>query len=130
MIKYAALPVVLTASLCLAASRCPDPRLQDATIGGNRIIGYVVLHKKPLKFARMRLYSASGETAWIGKTDKDGGFSTTQLPPGGYRLEVSGWGIAKVRLNPELDKGPFGQIPAWSLLLIDNSCVSTIQIMN
>jgi len=84
-----------------------------------------------VKFAKVRLYSSSGKTAWIGTTDKNGRFTTDKVPPGEYRLEVSGWGSTTVQLNPELDKGGFSaQIPAWNLLLSDNACVDTMQIMN
>jgi len=121
--------LILAATLCSAASRCPDPKLQEAAIGGNTINGGVVLHKKPLKFAKVRVYSSSGETAWIGKTDKNGAFKTAQLPPGDYRLEISGWGSTTIHLNPEIDKG-FRQTPVWNILLVDNACVATIQIMN
>ena len=123
------LALILAVTLCNAASRCPDPKQQEAAIGGNTINGGVVLHKKPVKFAKVRLYSSSGETAWIGKTDKDGTFRTTQLPPGDYRLEISGWGSTTIHLNPEMDKG-LRQTPGWNLFLIDNACVATIQSMN
>jgi len=123
------LALILAATLCNAASRCPDPKQQEAAIGGKTINGGVVLHKKPVKFAKVRLYSSSGETAWIGKTDKDGTFRTTQLPPGDYRLEISGWGSTTIHLNPEMDKG-LRQTPGWNLFLIDNACVTTIQSMN
>jgi len=103
--------------------------LQEAVIGGNTIDGGVVLHKKPVKFARVRVYSSSGEIAWIGKTDKDGTFKTAQLPSGDYRLEISGWGSTTIHLNPEIDKG-IRQTPIWNILLTDNACVATIQFVN
>jgi len=77
----------------------------------------------------VRLYSSSGETAWVGKTDKDGRFGTAKLAPGDYRLEVSGWDSTTIHLDPEKDKG-FRQTSSWDLLLIDNACVATNQIMN
>jgi hypothetical protein len=123
------LTLILAAILFNAASRCPDLKLQEAAVGGHTINGGVVLHKKPVKFAGVHLYSSSGETAWIGKTDKDGTFKTAQLPQDDYRLEISGWGSTTIHLNPEIDKG-FRQTPVWNILLIDNSCVATIQIMN
>jgi hypothetical protein len=104
-------------------------KLQEAVIGGNTINGGVVLHKKPLKFAKVRVYSSSGKTAWIGKTDKNGAFKTVQLTPGDYRLEISGWGSTTIHLNPEIDRG-LRQTPSWNILLVDNACVATIQIMN
>ena len=88
------------------------------------------MHKKPLKFAKVRLYFSSGTTAWSGTTDNNGRFATTKMPPGDYSLEVSGWGSTIVHLNPEFNKGPFGQRPAWNLLLIDNTCVATGEILN
>ena len=123
------LSLIFAATLCNAASQCPDPKLQEAAIGGNTINGGVVLHKKPVQFAKVRLYSSSGETAWTGKTDKDGTFKTGQLPPGDYRLEIRGWGSTTIHLNPEIDEG-FRQTPVWNILLVDNACVATIQIMN
>lgn len=99
--KCGAVTVVLALSLCVTASHCPDPQLQEAAIGANTINGGVVLHKRPVKCAKVRLYSSSGKTAWIGKTDKDGRFKTDQLPPGNYRLEISGWGSTTIHLNPE-----------------------------
>ena len=128
--RWPALTLMLAASLCFAAHRCPDARLRQATIGGDTITGGVVLHKKPLKFAQVRLDSSSGKTVWTGITDKNGRFATNKMPPGGYRLEVSGWGSTTVHLSPEVDKGFGGQTPAWSLLLIDNACVTTIETLN
>ena len=46
------LALIMGATLCNAASCCPDPKLQEAAIGGNTINGGVVLHKKPVKFAK------------------------------------------------------------------------------
>ena len=128
--RWSAFTLILATSLGFAASHCPDPRLRQAAIGGDTIRGGVLLHKKPLKFSRVRLYSSSGKTAWIGTTDKNGTFTTSRMPPGDYRLEVSGWGIATVQLSPELDKGTGNQIPAWSLILIDNACVGTAMSEN
>jgi len=128
--RWSALTVILATSLCVAAPRCPDPELRQATIGGDSITGGVLLHKEPLKFARVRLYSSSGKSGWIGTTDKNGRFIINKMPPGDYRLEVSGWGSATVHLNPEVDKGHGGQIPAWGLLLGDNACVVTMEILN
>ena len=123
--RWFAVTLILATSMSLAASRCPDPRLRQAAIGGDAIRGGVLLHKKPLKFAQVRLYFSSGETAWVGTTDQYGAFTTDKLLPGDYRLEVSGWGSTRVRVNPELDRGFGGQTPTWSLLLSDNACVGT-----
>ena len=124
------LTLVLATTLCNAAPRCPDPRLRLAIIGGDTITGGVLIHKKPLKFAQVRLYFSSGTTAWNGRTDKNGRFAINKMLPGVYRLEVSGWGSTAVQLKPELNKGPFGQTPAWDLMLIDNACVATTEILN
>ena len=64
------LTLVLATTLCDAAPRCPDPRLRLAIIGGDTITGSVLIHKKPLKFAQVRLYFSSGTAAWSGRTDK------------------------------------------------------------
>jgi hypothetical protein len=117
---------ILCTSLSFA-SHCPDLRLRQATIGGDAITGYVILRNGPLKSAQMRLYDSSGKTAWVGLTDKHGGFSITHLRPDTYRLEVSGWGTAKIRLNPELDKLSTGQVPVWGVELMDNECVGSSQ---
>ena len=129
VIKCAALALVFAASLCIAASRCPDPRLQEAAIGGSTVTGGVVLHKKPVKFAKVSLYSSSGEIAWTGKTDKNGWFGSSELEAGDYRIEIQKWGSTIIHLNPEIDKG-FMQKPVWQLLFTDNVCVAYIQIMN
>jgi len=89
----------------------------------------VVLHKKPLKFAEVRLYSSSGEIAWIGKTDKNGWFASAKLAEGNYRIDIQKWGSTVIHLNPEIDRG-FMQKPVWALLFTDDVCVADIQIMN
>jgi hypothetical protein len=124
------LTLVLATTLCLAAPRCPAQDRRQATIGGDTITGGVLMHKKPLKFAKVRLYFSSGTTAWKGTTDNNGRFATTKMPPGDYCLEVSGWGSTTIHLNPELNKGPFGQTPAWNLLLLDNASGGTMEIVN
>ena len=129
VLKCAAVATALLTFLSLAAARCPDPRLQDATIGGNTITGGVVLHKKPLRHAEVRLYFSSGEIAWTGKTDKNGRFGTSELKPGDYRIEIRGWGTTKIHLDPEVDK-EFMQKPEWGLLFVDNACVADVKIMN
>ena len=88
-------------SLCFA-SHCPDSRLRQVVIGGDTIDGSVVLHRKALKSAQVRLYLSTGETAWVGMTDKDGSFHITRLRPDTYRLDVQGWGSTTIRLDPKL----------------------------
>jgi hypothetical protein len=117
--------LIFAASLCLAASRCPDPRLRQASIGGDTIRGGVVLHKKPLKFAPVRIYFSSSKTAWVGTTDKNGIFTANELPPGKYRLEVGRWGSTTIQINPDLHRTTGNKIPLWGLWLSDNSCVLT-----
>ena len=124
------LTLVLATTLCNAAPRCPDPRLRLAIIGGDTITGGVLIHKKPLKFAKLRLYFSTGKTAWVGMTDKDGSFRITHLPPDTYRLDVRGWGSTTIRLNPDLNKLSNGQIPAYSVLLMENGCVGTVTVVN
>ena len=124
------LTLFLATTLCNAAPRCPDPRLRLAMIGGDTITGSVLIQKKPLKFAQVRLYFSSGTTAWSGRTDKNGRFAINNMLPGVYRLEVSGWGSTAVQLKPEFNKGSFGQTPAWDLMLIDNACIATREILN
>src|SRR4029077_3352391 len=124
-----ALVLILAASLCVGATRCPDPRLRQAVIRGDTIAGSVVRRNKALMFAPVRLYSSSGKTAWVGKTwktDKDGRFTIHKVPQGEYRLDVSGWGSTNVQLNPRRgDEGVGNKIPVWNLFLIDNACIVT-----
>ena len=121
--------LVFFTSLCYA-SQCPDPDLRQAVIGGNTINGSIVRQKKPLKFAQLRLYFSNGKTAWVGMTDKDGSFRITDLQPDTYRLDVRGWGSATIRLNTDLNKLSNGQIPAYSVQLMENECVGTSTVVN
>lgn len=124
------LTLVLATTLCKAAPSCPDPRLRLAIIGGNTITGGVLIHRKPLKFAQLRLYSSTRKTAWVGMTDKDGSFRITHLPPDTYRLDVRGWGSTTIRISPDLDKLPNGQTLFYSVLLIDGGCIDTMTVTN
>ena len=121
--------LVLFTSLCYA-SHCPDPNLRQAVIGGDTISGGIVLQTKPLKFAQLRLYFSTGKTAWVGMTDKDGSFRITNLRPDTYRLEVRGWGTATIRLAPNLNKLSNGQIPAYSVELMENECIATTTVVD
>jgi hypothetical protein len=127
--RWRTIILILAASVCCAEPRCPDPTLRQVTIGGDTINGSVVLHKKPLKLAKVRLYFSSGKLAWIGATDRNGGFVTNKMPPGEYRLEVNGWGSTAVQLTPDIDKG-LRQVPTWNLVLFENACVSRTEIHN
>ena len=126
--KYT-LPVALVyfCSLTFAGentSRCPDPRLRQAEIGGDTILGVLRRQGKAVKQAVVKLYfSSSGKTVWVGTTDKDGEFTTVKLPPGSYRLEVAGWGAATVRLNPKLSSLSNGQVIHWTLTLTEDGCI-------
>jgi hypothetical protein len=127
--RWLTIGLVFSASLGFA-SRCPDPNLRQAVIGGDTINGFVVLHGKPVKFAQMRLYSSSGKTAWVGVADKEGGFAIKHLPPDTYRLTVRGWGSATIRLDPALTQLPNGQMPNWGVQLMDNECVGYSESVN
>ena len=121
--------VALFYSLTVAGqteSRCPDPKLRQAEIGGDRIVGVVLRQAKPVKLAPIKVYSLStGKIAWVWTTDRDGRFTSEKLAPGSYRIEVRGWGSAIVKLNPKLDRTEgTGQEPNWSLSLTDGGCVS------
>lgn len=120
-----ALALILDASLCVGATRCPDPISRQAVIHGDTIAGSVVRRNKPLVFAPVRLYSSSGKTAWAGTTDKNGTFGIYKVPGGEYRLDVGGWGSTKIRMNPGDDRPGSGKIPVWSVFLIDNACIVT-----
>jgi hypothetical protein len=104
--------------------------LRLAIIGGDTITGGVLIHKKALKFAQLRLYSSTGKTAWVGMTDNDGSFHITQLPPDTYRLKVRGWGSTTIRINPDLSKLPNGQTLFYSVLLMDDGCIGTTTVTN
>ena len=82
-----------------------------------------------MKFAKVHLYSSSGKMAWVGATDKDGGFSTGEMAPDEYRIEATGWGSASVRLNPDVAK-QFSQTPSWTLQLMNKGCISAIAVRN
>ena len=124
------LTLVLGTTLCNAAARCPDSRLRLAIIGGDTITGGVLVHKKPPKFAQLRLHSSTGKNAWVGMTDKDGSLCINHLPPDTYGLDVRGWGSTTIRLNPDLNKLPNGQIPTYSVLLVEKGCVGTATVVN
>jgi len=112
------------ADAAIAGSHCPDPTRRQATIGGQTIAAYVSpKNGKPFSFETVRVYSSTGQLAYVGATDKEGSFSTDSLPEGDYRLTVSGWGSTSVRLSHELDK-KYGSLgTSFSLDLMDNECV-------
>jgi hypothetical protein len=129
-----ALPSLVAIGIVLSAAcnaqRCPDPNSQRAAIGGNTISGYVSLQQRPLKAAQARLLS-NGKTTWVGSTNDVGSFQIKGLRPGTYRLTVKGWGSATIRISPDLTKSfGNGQMPFYSLLLVDNECIETLIVMN
>src|ERR1017187_5513185 len=128
--RWSALSLIFLTSLCTAVSHCPDPSQRQVTIGGNSITGYVV-HRggKPVKFAKVTLYSSSVKVAWVGATDKDGGFATGSMPPDEYRIESPSWGSTTVRLDPSVSKHAI-QTPSWTLTLMDHGCISSIAQVN
>ena len=110
-----------------SSPQCPDPRLRQAKIVSDTFTGSATLQRKPLKFARMRLYSSSGKIAWNGTTDKNGGFIIKKMSPGNYRLDVNGWGSTSVKLSEDVTPhGAYRQKSYWNLALIDNACVFTV----
>jgi hypothetical protein len=124
-----AIALVFVTSVC-CAKRCPDPRLQQAVIGGQTIDGSVRLHDKPLKFAKVRLFFSNGKPAWVGKTDKDGGFHIRELRPDTYRLDVRGWGSTSIRISPDLNKLSNGQTVFYSVQLMRDECIATTTVTN
>jgi hypothetical protein len=127
--RWIAITLVIATSVCYA-NRCPDPRLQQAVIGGETIDGSVRLHNKPLKFAQVRLFFSSGESAWVGKTDKDGGFHIRKLRPDTYRLDLRGWGSSSIRISPDLNKLSNGQTVFYSVQLMEDECIATTAVTN
>ena len=115
--------------LCYARP-CPDPRLQQAAIGGDRIDGIVQLHHKPLKFTRVQLFFSDGKSARVGTTDKDGRFHIRNLRPDTYRLEVRGWGHATIRMSLDLNKLVNGHTPFYFVELMDGECIRTRAVTN
>jgi hypothetical protein len=87
--------------------------------------GSVQLQGKPLKFALIKVFSSSsGKTAWVWTTDKDGRFTSKKLQPGFYRVEISGWGITTIEIDPPKLDGDSGQNPNWFLDFSDDGCVA------
>jgi hypothetical protein len=103
-------------------SRCPDPDLRQAEIGGDRITGVVLRQGKPVLAAQVTVYSSSAKIAWFGTTDNEGRFTSDKLASGIYSLDVGGWGRATVKLNPKLNT--LNSIH-WTLVLTaDDGCLA------
>jgi|SRR5580698_7546544 hypothetical protein len=126
---WIAIIVVFVSSICFA-KHCPDPRLQQAVIGGSAINGSARLRQKPLGLAQLRLFFSNGRSAWVGMTDKDGGFHIGQLRPDTYRLDLRGWGSTTIRISPDLDKLSNGQTIFYSVQLMDDECIGTGAVTN
>jgi hypothetical protein len=127
--RWIAITLAFVTSMCFA-KHCPDPRLQQAVIGGNTIDGSVRLHQRPLGLAQLRLFFSSGGSAWVGMTDKDGGFHIRQLRPDTYRLDLRGWGSTTIRISPDLNKLSNGQTISYSVQLMDDECIGTTAATN
>lgn len=120
----------IVVSAACYAQHCPDPKLQQAAVGGDTIEGSVNLHQKPLKFAQLRL-SSNGKTTWVGATDHEGLFHIRELRPDSYRLTVRGWGSTTIRVSSDLTKSfGNGQSLLYELLLVDDGCIVTLTVMN
>src|SRR5712692_9503078 len=65
---------VVCCSLSVSAqgSRCHDPRLREADIGGDTIYGAVSQNGKPLRNAQVKVYSSTGGTSWVWRTNQEG----------------------------------------------------------
>ena len=113
-------------------TKCPDPHLRSAEIGGSEISAALVKAHKPVAGARAELFSGQ-KLVWSGATNSNGTFVIRNLAPGLYTLRVEQWGTTTVRLNPKLDRiggQSMGQIEYYHLLLMDNGCVGTGVITN
>jgi Carboxypeptidase regulatory-like domain len=118
-----AVSLVFFASSCFAASRCPDPKMGQAAVGGDSISGVVLVHGEPFQFAVLGLYSTSGKLIRTATTNKKGRFTLPKLAPGKYSLNVPDWGSTSFQVSPKLDRD-FPQKPNWFVTLTDNECVS------
>lgn len=107
-----------------AESRCRDPKQREAAIGGDIIYGFVSQEDgKPLRNAQVKLYVLStGKTAWVWRTDKDGQFTTPKLPRVAYRVEITGWGEAVVKVGSEQEK-QLQQTINWTVDFSSDGCV-------
>jgi|SRR5581483_7113962 len=107
-----------------AESRCHDPRGRETAIGGNTIYGMVFQNGKPLRNAQVKIYSSTGKTAQLWRTDQDGKFTTAKLRRGAYRVEIAGWGSAVVKVGSE--QAGFGQQTInWTVGFGDDGCVGS-----
>jgi hypothetical protein len=107
-----------------AESRCHDPSGREAAVGGDTIFGMVFQNGKPLRNAQVKVYSSTRKTAWVWRTDQEGKFTTAKLRRGAYRVEITGWGSAVVKVGSEQDR--LGQQTInWTVDFGDDGCVSS-----
>jgi hypothetical protein len=107
-----------------AASGCHDPRLREAAIGGDTIYGIVFQKNgKPLRNAQVKIYvSSTAKTAWVWRTDEDGKFTAPKLRRVAYRVDITGWGSAVVKVGSEQEKVG-EQTINWRVEFGDDGCV-------
>lgn len=105
------------------AAGCSDGWRKSAEIGGDRISAYVSKGGKPLRSARVRLYS-KGKLLGTYRTNGNGGINIYNFSEGEYKLAIEGWGSTIVRFNPKLDLQSWPQQPSWSISLSDHGCVA------
>jgi hypothetical protein len=66
--------------------------------------------------------SSTAKTAWVWRTDEDGKFTTPKLRRLAYRIEITGWGGAVVKVGSEQEK--LGQQTInWRVEFGDDGCV-------
>ena len=117
---------VVWCSLTVSAqpeSRCQDPKLREATIAGDTIYGIVFQNGKPLRNAQVKVHvSSTAKTAWVWRTDEDGKFTRPKLRRVAYRVDITGWGSAVVKVGSEQEK--LGQQTInWRVEFGDDGCV-------
>ena len=102
--RYWALAFIVWCSLSVSAqafSRCHDPKGREVAIDEDTISGIVFQNGEPLRHAQVKVYSSTGKTAWVWRTDQDGKFTTPKLRRGAYRVDITGWGSALVKVGAE-----------------------------
>jgi hypothetical protein len=114
---------VLFLLVSVLASGCAQGWQKSAEIGGDRISADVSKGGKPLRSARVRLYS-KGKLLGTYHTNGEGGFSIYNFSEGEYELVIKGWGRTTIRINPRLDLPAWPQQPSWSVSLSDHGCVA------
>lgn len=102
--------------------------MRKAVIDGETMQGVVLHRHRPVSFVSVRVYVAK-KVVWTGKTGKDGTFETSHLEIGEYRVVISRWGAAEIKIRPEAVNG-FGQKSYFTLLFSDNNCVGAIEVTN